>query len=102
MALARLPHPRAELERVAEPLVAVLAASRSLSRVLATDEHALAMLTDDAGRPPPPPALGDLVTWKQRELLRIAARDLTGVDDLVVATLALSELATDVLAVVVH
>ena len=47
-----------------------------------TDAGALAMLRPDAPRAiRPRPALGELVTWKRRELLRIAARDLTGVDD---------------------
>jgi glutamate-ammonia-ligase adenylyltransferase len=100
-ALHRLPHAVADLEPVAEPLVAVLAASRSLAHVLATDAGALAVLTPGAPRPDPPDRLGDLVTWKRRELLRIAARDLIGTDDLVAATAALSAMAGDVLSVVV-
>ncbi|MFL6207003.1 MAG: bifunctional [glutamine synthetase] adenylyltransferase/[glutamine synthetase]-adenylyl-L-tyrosine phosphorylase [Acidimicrobiales bacterium] len=100
LALARLPHPAADLEAVAEPLVAVLAASRSLTQVLAADAGALSVLATGAPRTAPPPQLGDLVTWKRRELLRIAGRDLTGVDDLVTTTAALAELAADVLSVV--
>ena len=99
--IERLSHTRADLEAVADPLVAVLAASRSLTHVLVTDVGALAVLHADAVRPPAPTGLGDLVTWKRRELLRIAARDLTGADDLVVSTRALAELATEVLRVVV-
>jgi glutamate-ammonia-ligase adenylyltransferase len=100
-AVQRLPHARGDLEAVAEALVAVLAASRSLGQLLARDVDALAMLAADAPRTDPPEGLGDLVTWKHRELLRIAARDLTGVDDLVVTTRRLADLATDVLGVVV-
>ena len=101
-ALDRLPHPRADLEAVGEPLVAVLAASRSLGRVLATDPAALEALRGDAPRTDPPVSgLGDLVGWKRRELLRIAARDLTGVDGVEVVTAALADLADDVLRVVV-
>jgi hypothetical protein len=99
--LDRLPHPRADLEAVAEPLVAVLAASRSLTQVLAGDDGALEVLSVDAPRAPAPTGLGDLVRWKHRELLRIAARDLTGVDDLVTTTSALADLASDVLRVVI-
>ena len=99
-ALARLPHPRPDLEAVAEPLVAVLAASRSLGRVLATDEEALDSLRADASRPAAPEGLGDLVAWKRRELLRIAARDLTGASELVEITQELADLATTVLRVV--
>ncbi len=40
----------------------------------------------------------DLVTWKQLEYLRIAARDLTGLDDLDATGQALAELAADVFA----
>ena len=100
-ALARLPHPTSELEPVAEPLVAVLAASRSLARVLATDAEALGTLRPDAPRTDPPSGLEPLVTWKHRELLRIAARDLTGVDGVETTTAALADLATDVLGVAV-
>jgi glutamate-ammonia-ligase adenylyltransferase len=100
-ALERLPHAPEELEPVAEPLVAVLAASRSLARVLASDADAISVLRPDAVRTAPPHRLGDLVRWKRHELLRIAARDLVGTDDLVTATAALSALAADVLSVVV-
>ena len=68
--------------------------------MLAMDDAALAMLRPDAPRVDPPTALDDLVTWKRRELLRIAARDLTGADSLEVTTAALADLAADVLRVV--
>jgi glutamate-ammonia-ligase adenylyltransferase len=98
-ALERLPHPIEQLEEVADPLVTVLAASRSLGRLLAADPAALDSLRRDA-QPVPAPTTGDpteIVGWKRRELLRVAARDLTGVDDLEATTSALSQLATDVL-----
>ncbi|MGE3619252.1 MAG: bifunctional [glutamine synthetase] adenylyltransferase/[glutamine synthetase]-adenylyl-L-tyrosine phosphorylase [Acidimicrobiia bacterium] len=81
-------------------LVAVLAASRSLTRLLLADPVALEVLSDD---PPPldlPPAdrpFDEVVAWKRRTLLRIAAHDLTGRDDLEQVTDALSELAAGVL-----
>jgi [glutamine synthetase] adenylyltransferase / [glutamine synthetase]-adenylyl-L-tyrosine phosphorylase len=105
-ALARLaemrPHLSDELAAsgdTAAALVAVLAASRSLGRLLETDAGALAMLAPGAVREAvPPTTIRDLVGWKRRELLRIAARDLTGVDALEGTTAALSAMAVDVLA----
>ena len=64
---------------VAEALVAVLAASRSLGRLLLGDPGALSMLNPAAVADRPPTAgLEEMVVWKRRELLRIAARDLIG------------------------
>lgn len=82
-------------------VLAVVAASRSLTLLLETDPVTLDVLGDLAV-PVPPPALGtldehSLARWKARELLRIAARDLTGVDDLPASGTALAALATDVL-----
>ncbi len=80
-------------------LVAVLAASRSLGRLLLEDASAAAMLDPHAERAEPPMTENhDLVAWKRRELLRIAGRDLTGVDLLERTTGALSAMAADVLA----
>jgi glutamate-ammonia-ligase adenylyltransferase len=102
-ALEWLPHPTERLEEVAEPLVAVLAASRSLARVLASDPTALDALRPDAPREgPPSDGVAPVVEWKRRELLRVAARDLTGVDGLEATTSALARLATDVLQRVLH
>ena len=82
----------------ADALVAVTAASRSLTRLLVSDPVALDVIDDLARRTPPPPgAIGELVAWKRRELLRIAARDLVGLDDLAVTTAALSPMACEVL-----
>jgi glutamate-ammonia-ligase adenylyltransferase len=97
-ALDRLPHDRADLEAVAPQLVAVLAASRSLGRLLAADPESLVALRPNAPREPVADgSIDDVVTWKRRELLRIAVRDLTGVDRLEDTTAALADMASDVL-----
>ena len=84
---------------------AVTAVSRSLTRRLETDAAAIAVL-ERLDRRPPPPAAGDgdgdagaLVTWKAHEFLRIAARDLVGLDPLETTGRLLAELAADVFAV---
>jgi glutamate-ammonia-ligase adenylyltransferase len=79
-------------------VVAVTAASRSLTRLLVADPGALDVLVDLDRRPPA--AIGDadsLLQWKRREYLRITARDLSGLDDLPTTTAQLSRLACDVL-----
>lgn len=83
-------------------LVAVLAASRSLTRLLLSDPLAFAAVQEPDGRteaPAPGAPIDELVAWKRRELLRIAARDLDGTDDLEATTAALSVLAREVVAV---
>ncbi len=64
--------------------VAVLAASRSMTRVIeTTPDTALAVLADHATRPAVDDATADrLVAWRNLEFLRIAARDLLGIDQL--------------------
>ncbi len=89
---------------LAARLVAVLAASRSLTRLLLVDPLALESVTDHArrlGAPDMDVPVDGLVRWKRRELLRIAARDLAGEADLVATTAALSTLAGDVLGAAV-
>ncbi|GAC1535084.1 MAG: bifunctional [glutamine synthetase] adenylyltransferase/[glutamine synthetase]-adenylyl-L-tyrosine phosphorylase [Acidimicrobiales bacterium] len=89
----------AESEGLRDVVVSVLAASRSLTQVCLTDPGALDVLSDLGTRPACDPADGDaLVIWKRRELLRIAARDLTGWDGLEAVGEALSAMADDVLA----
>src|SRR5215216_2354984 len=67
-------------DRMADPgltaaLVAVTSASRSLARVLDADPVALDVLSELGTRAPEEAADGDqLLAWKRRELLRIAAR----------------------------
>ena len=79
-------------------VVAVTGASRFLARLLATDPGALGVLGDLDARPALQVATVDeLAAWKQRELLRIAARDLVGLDILEVVGAQLAALADDVL-----
>ncbi len=80
----------------------VMGASRSLTRLVEADPLALDVLDDldtrldvdfvDAADP-----TAALVRWKHLEHLRIAARDITGRDDLEAVGAALSTLASDVL-----
>jgi len=79
-------------------VVAVIAASRSLSRVVVADGQALEVLGHLDRRPQPSDGDADsLARWKRLELLRIAARDLTGLDDLPTTGRLLADLADDVL-----
>jgi [glutamine synthetase] adenylyltransferase / [glutamine synthetase]-adenylyl-L-tyrosine phosphorylase len=90
---------------VAQAFVAVVAASSSLARLLETDGQSLAVLGRLDSRPELPElpvdvsedAIAQLVTWKRREYLRIAARDLLGLDSVDVVTEQLAGLARDVL-----
>ncbi len=82
-------------------ILAVLGASRSLTQLLENDADALEVL-GALDRRPPLPRSDDLDEeslrrWKAHEYLRIAGRDLLGVDDLPVTVASLSALATDVL-----
>ncbi len=81
-------------------LVAVVAASRSLTELLATDEGALDAVVAPQLRPDPPSQTGALRSWTRRELLRVAALDLAGEASLAETTAALSAMARQVLGVV--
>ena len=110
LALGRLAETRPELadrleveEDLAHAVIAVVSASRSLTQLLAVDPDALDVLADLDRRAEL--AAGDtaaLVRWKRHEFLRIAARDLIGLDDLVLVGAALSELAQDVMRAAVE
>lgn len=79
-------------------VVAVAAASRSLARLLLGDPGALDVLLQLDRRPAPDRSTIDtLARWKRHELLRIAARDLTGADRLEEVGDALSAMADEVL-----
>jgi len=78
-------------------LVAVTAASRSLTELLFAEPAGIDVLSDLDRRPSLAPG-GDLRRWKRLELLRIAARDLLGLDDLPVVGAALARMASEVLA----
>jgi len=81
----------------ANALVSVIAASRMLARQLIADPTQLALLRAGAAREPLPDDSGSLRRWKERELLRIAALDLSGMLGLEDVTRQLSEMADDVL-----
>lgn len=93
---------------LASTAAAVAAASRSLGRLLVTDPDAVAVLADAASDPAQETAAlvdpslgcdgGDLARRKRLGLLRIAARDLAGLDSLEGVGEALSVLADGVLA----
>lgn len=76
--------------------------SRALHRLLTADERARGVLSNPESREPLPTTREEVVGWQQRELLRIAARDLVGIDDLVTTTTQLSAMAADVLRVAVE
>ncbi len=79
-------------------LVAVTAASRFLSRLLVTDPAALDVLGDLDRRAAVQDGSGpELTSWQRRELLRVAARDLAGLDALEAVGANLAALADDVL-----
>ena len=68
------------------------------TRLLSSQPSALDVLADLDARPPLDAATVDrLADWKRLEFLRIAARDLTGVDQLPRVAAALAELAADVI-----
>jgi glutamate-ammonia-ligase adenylyltransferase len=84
---------------LAHSLVSVLAASRSLTRLLeARPMDSLAVLAANSNRLEPNAASPeDLVSWRNLEFLRIAARDLTGLDTLDEVGANLAALGRDVL-----
>ena len=88
------------LRRSGEAFVAVTAASNALGRLLLADPDAPAVLEALDERVPVRDAAdgGALARAKRLELLRIAARDLLGLDDLVAVGRALAAMADDVLA----
>ncbi len=81
-------------------VVAVVAASRSLTGVIERDQRALEVIVDPHRVEPPDGS--DVVGWKRRELLRIAALDLTGAATLAETTASLSAMADGVLGAVVE
>ena len=83
-----------------DAVFAVTAASRSLTELLLSEPAALELLANLDQRPVPDEDDGEgngLRRWMRLELLRIAARDLTGVDDLPVVGRGLAQLADEVL-----
>ncbi|MFP5318676.1 MAG: bifunctional [glutamine synthetase] adenylyltransferase/[glutamine synthetase]-adenylyl-L-tyrosine phosphorylase [Acidimicrobiia bacterium] len=82
-----------------DALIAVVAASRSLTELLVADAAAIEVLAALDRRCPigGPETAEELRRAKQLEYLRIAARDLTGRDDLPAVGRALASLGADVL-----
>ena len=82
-----------------QAVVAVTAASRSLTDLCLAEPAALDVLSDLDRRLTVEPDVDGpgLRRWKRLELLRIAARDLMGLDDLPVVGRSLALLATEVL-----
>jgi glutamate-ammonia-ligase adenylyltransferase len=89
----------AEAPALASTTVAVMAASRSLTRTIeAVPDTAGAVLADLDRRPPVDDVTPEaLVTWRNLEFLRIAARDLSGVDELEAVGANLAALGNQVL-----
>lgn len=87
----------AEDDWAARALVALLAASRLLARQLVADPTALAVVCAPHHRAPLPDGADQLPAWKARELLRIAALDLSGAIGLEDVARKLAEMADDVL-----
>jgi [glutamine synthetase] adenylyltransferase / [glutamine synthetase]-adenylyl-L-tyrosine phosphorylase len=84
---------------LAGAIIAVAGASRSLTTLLASDADAVGVLAHLDERPAV--VAGDaeaLQRWKEHEYLRIAARDLLGLDDLPTTAAQVAALARDVVA----
>ena len=83
---------------VEDVAVVVRNASRSLARLLESDPDAHAVLENlDHRTPVDTSSVDGLVRWKRYEFLRIAARDLLGVDPFEPVAAALAAMAADVL-----
>ncbi|MBW3615379.1 MAG: hypothetical protein KY439_08745 [Actinobacteria bacterium] len=93
-----------EDRRLRAAVVAVVGASRSLARLLRGDPGAVEVLAALDRRPELGGDAGveEVVRWKRRELLRVAARDLLGLDALEQVGEALARLADDVLQAAVR
>jgi glutamate-ammonia-ligase adenylyltransferase len=94
-----LPGRLAADDRLRDAVVAVTAASRSLTRLLETDEAAIDVLAALEARPPLDADAVDadgLVRWRRLEFARVAARDLLGLDRLEDTGTALAAIAADV------
>jgi len=84
---------------LSDAVVAVTAASRSLAELCVSDPAAVEVLADLEHRPhlDGPADIRQLAGWKRLELLRIAGRDLVGLDDLPTVGRGLARLAAEVL-----
>ncbi|MDQ6927349.1 MAG: bifunctional [glutamine synthetase] adenylyltransferase/[glutamine synthetase]-adenylyl-L-tyrosine phosphorylase [Actinomycetota bacterium] len=85
--------------RLRDAVVAVVGASRSLTELLMAERAGIGVLADLDGAVPTdgaPESSEEVRRWKRLELLRIAARDLTGLDDVAVVGRALAALGQKV------
>lgn len=83
---------------LARAMVAALGASRPFGVLLGVDPIAIEVLADLGHRPEVTAETEEqLLRWKQREELRIATRDLLGLDPLETTVAAIAEMARDVL-----
>src|SRR5207302_3218321 len=83
---------------LAKAFVTVTSASRSLTELCLAEPAALDVLADlDRAVPRDVHDVDTLRRWKRLELLRIAARDLLGIDDLTAVGQGLAALAEEVL-----
>ena len=83
---------------LAKAFVTVTSASRALTELCLSDAAALAVLADlDRPAPVTVEDVDSLRRWKRLELLRIAARDLLGLDDLAIVGRSLAAMANAVL-----
>ena len=88
----------AQDERLREATIAIAGASRSLTSFVVSEPASLEVLTALDERPSlKPDDVESLRRWKRLEMLRIAVRDLLGIDDLVAVGHNLADLAGDVL-----
>jgi glutamate-ammonia-ligase adenylyltransferase len=91
--------------RLRRTVVAVAAASPYLGRTLVSEAAALDVLADLDTRPtlaPHAETAAGVARWKRLETLRIAARDLLGIDALEVVGASLADLADDILGAARH
>lgn len=84
---------------LAARVVGVMAASRSLTRLVLADPRAIDVLAQPDRREPlaGDSGLDEVIAWRHRELLRIASVDLQGGESLEVVTESLSDAASLVL-----
>lgn len=82
-----------------QTVVTVMAASPFLTRTLVTDPMAIEVLAalDEPVKPPGGPSRGRLARWKELEVLRVAALDLSGRARLETVGAALADLADGLL-----
>jgi [glutamine synthetase] adenylyltransferase / [glutamine synthetase]-adenylyl-L-tyrosine phosphorylase len=82
---------------ITELILRIDRSSSALARLLKSDPSALRVLANLDHVSDVPPNIADIDSWHARELLRITARDLSGIDTLEITTSLLSDAADTVL-----